>query len=61
MGLGRRVLQVRKVLEKMHKNDLKAWGSCHLRKKRDTLILQEEKKISSRYHKLGKFKLDIRW
>lgn len=33
-----------KVLEKMQKNDLKAWETCHLRQKGDTLVLEEETK-----------------
>ena len=35
--------QVGKILKKMHRNDLKAWETCHLREERHTLILQEKK------------------
>lgn len=31
--------QVGEVFEKMHRHDLKAWETCHLRQERDTLVL----------------------
>lgn len=49
-----------KALEKMRKNDVKAWETSSEREERyfDT---PREKKKSPRHHKLDKFKPDIRW